>query len=335
MDETLRQICIQFKVISCIHIPVVKGDKVAGLLCFCQSTPRTWTDAEIQLASEIAARTWSAVERLKAEEALRVSEQEARGLVTKLEIADKNKSYFLSVLSHELRNPLAAISAGIQVLDVTQDSNQAAKVKEIINRQTDQLCKLVDDLLDLTRINENKMKLRKKNINLNEVVEHAIEDIRFEFEKKGVELETEIQTKQILLYADPVRLVQCIGNLLNNALKFTEKNGKVWVRLKQENDDARIIVEDSGIGIAPEILPLLFWPFIQADSSLDSNGGLGLGLPIAKGIVDLHEGTISAHSAGLGKGATFTIRLPLITTDGPFMPEQQLPEHNDKRIRSD
>ena len=143
-----------------------------------------------------------------------------------------------------------------------------------------------------------------------------------EYEKKGIKLGTEIQEKPILLNADPVRITQAIGNILFNALKFTNANGTVWMTLKTEKNNAVISVKDNGIGINPELLQHLFTPFTQADNSLHRNsghGGLGLGLSIVKGIVDLHEGEVSAYSDGLGKGSTFTIRLPITTRYNSMM----------------
>jgi signal transduction histidine kinase len=251
-------------------------------------------------------------DRKRAEKALRKSEKKALSFIQELEEADRNKNQFISVLSHELRNPLAAILAGIQVLELTKDIGQAREVEEIINRQTKQLCKLVDDLLELTRISQNKIKLKKENINLNEIINGAAGDIRFEYEKKGVKLETKIQSRPVRLNADPVRVTQAVGNILYNALKFTQAGGTVRITLTEEKNDAVISVKDNGIGISQEILPQLFTPFKQADNTLDRNGGgLGLGLSIVKGIVDLHEGSVTAYSEGLGKGSTFTIRLPV------------------------
>ncbi|NLK91167.1 MAG: HAMP domain-containing histidine kinase, partial [Clostridiales bacterium] len=236
----------------------------------------------------------------------------ALDLVKKLEEADKNKDKFISVLSHELRNPLAAILAGVQMLDITQDADLVTKSKEVIKRQTNKLCRLVDDLLELTRITRNKINLKKKNIDLNETVKNAAGDIIHEYERKGVKLEIKVQTEPIFLDADPLRIAQTVENILSNALKFTQENGTVRLTLKKEKNYAVINIKDNGIGISPEILPHLFTPFTQADDTLDrSNGGLGLGLSIVKGIVDLHGGAVDAYSDGLGKGSTFTIRLPI------------------------
>lgn len=250
--------------------------------------------------------------RKQAEEALRNSEKKANALNMELEKADKNKNEFIGVLSHELRNPLAVISAGLQLLEITNNDYQTSKAKEIIKRQMGQLCKLVDDLLDVTRITQNKIELEREHMIVNDIVKNIVDDIKSEYVKKGVWLATRIQVHAIPLYADPVRITQIIGNILMNALKFTPANGAVWLSLKQVKNEAVIQVKDSGKGISPELLPHLFQPFIQAEHSLDRHtGGIGLGLSIVKGIAELHGGNASAYSAGLGKGSSFTIRLPI------------------------
>lgn len=250
--------------------------------------------------------------RKRIEQGLKKSERRALGLVKELKRIDRSKNRFISVLSHELKNPLATICGGIQLLDIAQSIEHTVKAREIIKRQTDRLCRLIDDLLELVRITENKIDLKKRNINLNETVKNIAEDIIHKYEKKGVRYKTEIQTEPIFLNADPVRLTQAIENILFNALKFTQENGTVRLTLKEGKNDAVITIEDNGKGIDPEILPHLFTPFAQADDTLDrSDSGLGLGLSIVKGIVDLHGGTVDAYSDGLGKGSVFTIRLPI------------------------
>ncbi|MEL7608957.1 MAG: ATP-binding protein [Bacillota bacterium] len=249
----------------------------------------------------------------QAEEALRESEKKALALVDELEKADRNKNDFISVLSHELRNPLAAIVAGLSILEIPAGQTQKEKAMGIMKRQIRQLCKLVDDLLDLTRITQNKIRLKQEDILLNEIVTNAVEDIRPEFEKKGVRIFGQIKADPIVVSADPVRLTQCIGNILYNALKFTQAGGSVWVSLRTEGNEAAVCVRDNGIGMDPEMLAGLFLPFVQADQSLDRHNslGLGLGLAIVKGIVEMHGGRVLAGSDGLGKGSSFTIRLPI------------------------
>ncbi len=233
-------------------------------------------------------------------------------MIMELETADKNKNEFISVLSHELRNPLAVISAGLQLLEITHNDYQTSKAKEIIKRQMGQLCKLVDDLLDVTRITQNKIEMKREHVIVNDIVKNVVDDIKSEYVKKGVWLTTRMHVRAIPLYADPVRISQIIGNILINALKFTPANGAVWLFLKQVKNEVVIQVKDSEKGISPELLPHLFQPFIQAEHSLDRHtGGIGLGLSIVKGIAELHGGSVSAYSAGLGKGSSFTIRLPI------------------------
>lgn len=301
---------------SYASFPLKTDDDVIGTLSFGSSRQTAFTNDELQFMNIVSGHIAIAMSRLMILRELRESEQKARTLVAELEKADRNKNEFISVLSHELRNPLSAISTGVQILDISQDIKKIDKAKEIMKRQTNQLCKLVDDLLELTRITQNKIKLKKEYINLNDIAKGAAEDVKPGYEKKGLKLYMGLQAQPIFLSADPVRVAQMIGNILFNALKFTPESGEVRLSLKQEKNEAVLIVKDNGVGINPEILPHIFTPFTQAENTLDrSAGGLGLGLSIVKGIVDLHQGSVSAESEGLGKGSTFTIRLPITAGD--------------------
>jgi CheY-like chemotaxis protein len=213
---------------------------------------------------------------------------------------------------------------GVSLLDLSVDAKMAAGTKEIIKRQSAQLCRLVDDLLDLTRINTNKVKLKMERIELCELAKAVAEDFKAQFDGKGVRLETRIPSDSLFLEADPARLTQIIGNLLHNAVKFTNADGTVHLTVNKQDIQAVICVEDNGIGIKPEILPDLFQPFVQLDNSMDrSNGGLGLGLSIVKGMAELHGGSVSAFSEGLGKGTRFTVILPLSAQEENEHGEQQ------------
>lgn len=253
--------------------------------------------------------------RKRSEEALRESEQRAQELIAQLVESDKNKNQFIRVLSHELRNPLAVIVASLSLLEITQNPDMVSRAKESLKRQAGHLTKLVDDLLDLTRINQKKIKLKIEDVDLSELLKNASLDMISAYKKKGVRLDVKLPTAPLFLSADPVRIVQCVGNLLQNALKFTPATGEVILSLEKENEEVVIRVQDNGIGIRPELLEHIFEAFTQADTSLarTDSGGLGLGLSIVDGIVRLHNGSVTAFSEGDGKGSLFTIKLPVLT----------------------
>jgi signal transduction histidine kinase len=252
-------------------------------------------------------------ERRKAEEALRVSAEILKRRTEELETANNNKDQFISVLSHELRNPLAVIAASLSLMEMIDTPEQISMTKGIIKREIKQLTKLVDDLLDLTRITQNKVKLKKVTIILNDVLKYAALDVKPLYITKDIRLTVQLPEAPVIICADPVRITQCVGNLLNNALKYTQTTGTVTLSLELENNEAVIRVRDNGMGIDQELLEHLFEAFAQADTSHDrsNGGGLGLGLSIVKGIVALHDGKVEAYSEGIGKGSLFTIRLPI------------------------
>lgn len=241
----------------------------------------------------------------------------------KLRQANENKNVFLSTLSHELRNPLASIMMGISLLKQLPMSGESSKKSQeitgLMERQTGQLSRLVDDLLDVTRIARQRIVLKKEKVILNHLLQQAISDYQAVFAKYSVSLQMILTDQPIELEADPVRLTQVICNLLHNAVKFTDPGGTTVVTLTREASPAQAVIRirDNGLGIAPAVQAELFEPFMQADQSLDrSGGGLGLGLVIAKGIVTMHGGTVEAASAGLGQGSEFTVRLPIQPTTG-------------------
>lgn len=255
-------------------------------------------------------------ERKQIEQNLLYNREHLEMLVEKLKQADENRNYFINTLSHELRNPLAAISMGLTILkDADKDSRQAEIAYGIMERQTEQMTRLVDDLLDVTRITQNKIILKKERVDLNDVVYHIVTDFQPLFSEKGVRLDLELNLDTVFIDADPARLSQVIGNLLHNAAKFTDTGDRVKVSVcfeKENKEEIVITVQDTGSGIDPTIQAQLFEPFVQADYSLaHSLGGLGLGLAIVKGMVELHGGSVRVYSEGIGKGTQFVIRLPL------------------------
>lgn len=261
--------------------------------------------SNIQLARSVAER-----------EALMKSLRESK---ERLEEADRHKDEFLGVLSHELRNPLASIRNSVQILDRAEPGGQqATRAKAVIARQVEHLSHLVDDLLDVTRISRGKIQLARSRIELTESVRRVCEDHAAEFAAREITLDLRAAAPPLWLDADPTRIAQVLGNLLQNAAKFTDAHGRVTVSVAPEPGDfAAVRVADDGIGIKPELLPRLFEPFMQADDSLHrSQGGLGLGLALMRGLVELHGGTVHAHSEGVGRGAEFTLRLPLAGRPG-------------------
>jgi two-component system CheB/CheR fusion protein len=228
--------------------------------------------------------------------------------------ADRRKSEFLAVLSHELRNPLGPIRNSIFLLERSPPGGaQALRAQQILQRQTEHLTRLVDDLLDVTRISRGKIELHLQRIDLRETVRRTTDDLRGVFVAVGVALGVEYAAPgPVWIDADPTRIAQVLGNLLQNAAKFTPRGGSVQVVLGVRDGAAELAVHDDGAGMDPASIERMFEPFTQADRTLArSSGGLGLGLALVRGLVELHEGRVTARSEGLGRGAEFLVRLPL------------------------
>jgi PAS domain S-box-containing protein len=254
-------------------------------------------------------------ERKRDEEALRNANK-------LLQEADRHKDEFLAMLSHELRNPLAPIRNSIYVLSrASPGGEQARRAHAVIDRQVHHMTRLVDDLLDVTRISRGKIRLQRERLELNGLILRTAEDHREDFANGGIGLDVAVAEGPVHVSGDATRLAQVIGNLLQNSAKFTPRGGRATLSVETDRRTATITVRDSGVGIAPDVLPQLFQPFVQGDRTLDrTRGGLGLGLALVNGLVKLHGGTVSAHSAGAGKGAAFVVRLPLAPADEPRVP---------------
>ena len=252
------------------------------------------------------------------EAALRQTERgkaEKEAALQALREADRNKTHFLAMLSHELRNPLEPIRNAVYVLEnAPPGGEQAARAREVIERQTQHMARLIDDLLDVTRVSRGKVQLLVVPVDLREVVLRTIEDHRPAFEAAHVQLHLSIAPERVVTLGDRTRLAQILSNLLQNAAKFTPPDRNVWVSLSRDAGAgvAVLRVRDDGAGIPAEMLPRVFEPFAQADETLNrSQGGLGLGLSLVRSLVELHGGEVQASSAGPGQGAEFTVRLPL------------------------
>ena len=405
---------------AAIGVPLFKEGRVVSIIGVHQAKPRTWTATDVTLIEAVAERTWEAVERARAGEALRESKEQLQALIANLpggavfvvdkdlryliaegeamsdaghkssdflgksihqvlqedlaseyepyfrkalagepfelehaadgrfyltrgvplrssgeEVyavlaasfditerkraegeareADKRKDEFLAMLAHELRNPLAAISNATQVVKhVTRDNATVQRPREVIERQLQHLTRLVDDLLDMSRLTWGKINLKQETLSLATVLQSAVEANRPLIDARAQQLTITLPPLAVQVVGDPTRLVQVFGNLLNNAAKYTEAGGHIALHATIAAEEAIIRVSDNGCGLSESLLPHVFELFTQAGRSLDrSQGGLGVGLALVHSLVKMHGGEVQAHSAGLGKGSEFVVRLPL------------------------
>ncbi|GAB6195509.1 PAS domain S-box protein [Lysobacter xanthus] len=237
-------------------------------------------------------------ERREAEEALRE--------------ADRRKDEFLATLAHELRNPLSPIRTGLQVLDLTDDVETARRTRRMMDRQLGHMVRLIDDLLDVSRITSGKVVLQRERIPLQDAALAAVESARPQIEAARHRLTVDLPEAPLWIDADPTRIAQVMGNLLTNAAKYTPEGGDIALRVHECDGAACVTVTDTGLGIPPEALGDVFGMFAQVNRTLDrSQGGLGIGLALARRLVEMHGGSIVAESAGLGQGSAFTVRLPM------------------------
>jgi signal transduction histidine kinase/ActR/RegA family two-component response regulator len=233
--------------------------------------------------------------------------------------ADRRKDEFLAMLAHELRNPLAPIRNGLQILNLAEGNrNLQARTREMIDRQVNHLGRLVDDLLDVSRITRGKVELRRERVDLRDVISRAVETIRPLIDSRQHTLTISTPDYPVWVWADLTRMTQVIGNLLNNSAKYSPSEGTIRLCLEEDGAEAVIHVCDSGVGIPKDMLPRVFELFTQIDRTLDrSQGGLGIGLTVVRSLVEMHGGTVVADSDGIGCGSTFSIRLPILQDSLP------------------
>jgi PAS domain S-box-containing protein len=231
-----------------------------------------------------------------------------------LQEADRRKDQFIALLAHELRNPLAPLRNGLQVMRLAgSDANAVAQAHGMMERQLGHMVRLIDDLLDISRISQNKMELRRSRVLLTDVVRSAVETARPAIEAAGHELIISLPPEPVHLDADLTRLAQVFSNLLTNSAKYTERGGRIWLAAERRGGEVIVSVRDTGIGIPGAALPRIFDMFSQVGRSIErATGGLGIGLALVKGLVEMHDGTVTAASEGQGKGTTFTVKLPAL-----------------------
>ena len=281
-----------------LAVPLVKNGVLTAILSLQDSEPRYWSANEIGIASDMAERTWSAVENAVAQAGLRD--------------ANQRKDEFLAMLAHELRNPLAPISAAAQLLEKgTLDPHGLKHTSQVISRQVRHMTGLVDDLLDVSRVTRGQVSIQRLPQEMASVVASAVEQVRPLMEMRRHRLVLDTGGGPAYVLGDHNRLVQVLTNILNNAAKYTPDGGHIAVRMETTDAQVKITVADNGIGMPPELQPRVFDLFAQAERTSDrSQGGLGLGLALVKSLVELHDGHVSCSSEGPDCGSSFVVRLP-------------------------
>lgn len=288
-----------FRAVHCTPIATRQGEMI-GVLCTHFHRPHRPAERELRLSDLCARQAADFIENAR--------------LYARLREADLRKDEFLATLAHELRNPLAPISNSLHLLRLSRDLDPAvSRVREIMERQVSHLVRLVDDLLEVSRITRGKIELRKETVELAGIIDGAVETTRPLIESSAHQLAIAVPPEPITISADPLRLMQVVANLLTNAAKYTDRGGQIWLAARREGDEAVISVRDTGLGIPHEMLGHVFDMFSQVDRTLNrSQGGLGIGLTLAKSFVQMHGGSIEAHSDGPGQGSEFVVRIPVL-----------------------
>ena len=288
-----------------VAAPLIRDGRLIAALCVADFSPRAWTPEEVELVRETAERTWEAIERARAEVQLRE--------------ADARKDEFLAMLAHELRNPLAPIRTGLELIRRGGDTVAAvARVRAMMERQVGHMIRLIDDLLDVARITSGKIALQRESTSLGSLIQSAVEAERAALAAKHIEVSLDLPEDPCVIDVDPTRFAQVLSNLLHNAAKFTNTGGSVRISAtitpptSGAIPQVSIAVADSGIGISPEFLPRVFDLFTQGETG-SQQPGLGIGLALARRLVELHAGRLEARSEGHGRGSEFLIHLPLAT----------------------
>ncbi len=287
---------IGIKAVVCAGL--VKGERLVALMAVHQATPRQWTGDDIALVSEVVDRCWAHIERVRDS--------------TKLREQDQRKDEFLATLAHELRNPLAPIRYSLALMKMARDEASMSRTQAVIERQVGMMARLIDDLLDLSRINRGLIQLRRETVPLGGLMQAAVEATRPALEAGRHRFELHLPEAGVRLDADPARIVQAIGNLLANAAKYTPDGGHISLAARSVGGEAIVEVSDDGAGIPPEQLGSLFTMFTQLPhTAARSQGGLGIGLALVRSLVEGHGGSVRVSSPGADLGSVFTLVLPL------------------------
>ena len=285
---------------SSIGVPLtVQGEPVGVLTFLVTRSGRQYGDRDLAVANDLASRASIAIENSQ--------------LYARLKDADRRKDEFLATLAHELRNPLAPIRNGLQLMRLAgRDTAMVEKTRTMIERQMGQMVRLVDDLMDISRINQGKLELRKERVDLAAVLTSAVETSRPLIESMSHSFDLVLPGQPVAIDGDLTRLAQVFSNLLTNAAKYSERGGRITLIAQRHEDEVTVSVRDTGIGIAADQLPRIFEMFSQVSTALErSQGGLGIGLTLVRRLVEMHGGSVEARSEGLGRGSEFVVRLPI------------------------
>jgi predicted ATPase/signal transduction histidine kinase/CheY-like chemotaxis protein len=300
VTEGQRAACRAVGVRALVNVPLLRDGSYTAGIGVHDTKRHEWTGSDFDLIREVAARTSTASERARAEAALREANQQ--------------KDEFLAMLAHELRNPLAPIANASEILgQIVRGDAHAVSAVDMIKRQSVQLTRLVDDLLDVSRITQGRIQLSRRPIELSTAVAQALETVEPLLRAKQHHVSLLSHYGPLYIEGDFARIVQCLGNILSNAAKYTEPGGKIRVHTRAQEGQAVIEISDNGAGIPAQLLPRVFELFVQSERTLDrAQGGLGVGLAVVKRLVEMHGGEVAAYSAGEGQGSAFEISLPLI-----------------------
>ncbi|MGH7225839.1 MAG: hybrid sensor histidine kinase/response regulator, partial [Gemmataceae bacterium] len=293
-----------FDLRALVLIPLLARGRALGVLSLAMGpSGRRYSSSDLALAEDLAARAAIALDNAR--------------LYRNVQEADRHKNEFLSMLAHELRNPLAPIRNAVQLLRLRGENEpEVVALHEMIDRQVQQLVRMVDDLLDLSRITRGKIHLQMECVEVAGVVARAVETSRPLIDSRKHELTVALPPESLRVRGDPVRLAQVLSNLLNNAAKYTEEGGRIQLFVECRNDLAIFRVRDNGVGIPPDMLSSIFELFTQVERSLDrSQGGLGIGLTLVHKLVEMHGGQVEAYSDGPNQGSEFVVHLPLLIAE--------------------
>ncbi len=298
-DQEMLRLLRELGLKSYMGVPLTLRGKPFGVLTFVAAeSGRRFGSDDLRVAEDLAHRASIAIENAR--------------LYAELKDADRQKNEWIAMLAHELRNPLAPIRNALHVMKMPGAKSEAVEhARQVSERQVQHMVRLVDDLLDVSRIMRGKIELRKEVVDLASVVARGVETAQPKIDAQGQQLLLAVPSESLRLEGDPTRLAQVVSNLLHNAAKFSERSGRIWLTAERQGTEAVLRVRDEGAGIPADMLSRIFDLFTQGDRSVErSQGGLGIGLTVVRKLVELHGGSVTAHSEGLGKGSEFVVRLP-------------------------